>query len=150
MKGPPEPPQHPSLDATATALRAVFGKLRRKLSEQSSLEDISWSQLMVLGHLERQGPATASELALREGVRSQSMGASLASMEQAGLVSRYPDPQDRRKTLVALTEQGGTRVRAARAARQDWLIHAMQSRFSPAEQARLAKAIQLLGRLVDD
>lgn len=150
MKGLPEPPQHPSLDATATALRAVFGKLRRKLSEQSSLEDISWSQLMVLGHLERQGPATASELALREGVRSQSMGASLASMEQAGLVSRYPDPQDRRKTLVALTEQGGTRVREARAARQDWLIHAMQSRFSPAEQARLAKAIQLLGRLVDD
>ena len=44
----------------AQDLRAVFGKIRRKLREQSVAGDLTPSQVSVLLRLEKDGPATAS------------------------------------------------------------------------------------------
>ncbi|MEF9673725.1 hypothetical protein QNM99_22250 [Pseudomonas sp. PCH446] len=40
--------------------------------------------------------------------------------------------------------------RGRRAARQDWLTRTLQARLSPEEQNKLAQAVELLRRLVDD
>jgi hypothetical protein len=40
--------------------------------------------------------------------------------------------------------------RTGRAARQDWLMRAIQTKLTPDEQAQLAFALRLLNRLVDD
>ncbi len=136
--------------ALATDLRVVVGKLKRRLRDQIRLgTDLTWSQMSVLGLLERDGPATVTALARAEGVRPQSMGATVSVLEAAGLVVGAPDPADGRQTILSLTDACRALIRATRAAREDWLLRAIQTHLSPAEQEELADAVQLLKRLVD-
>src|ERR1700734_3380184 len=90
--------------ALATELRATFGKLKRRLREQAGAGDLTPSQMSVLLRLEREGPATTSNLARLEAMRPQSMGAVIAALEAAGLVIGAPDPTDGRQTILSLTE----------------------------------------------
>lgn len=135
--------------ATAVELRVLVGKLKRRLREQASPAGLAWSQVSVLGHLERDGPATVTALAHAEGMRPQSMGANVSVLLAAGLVSGSPDPADGRQTLLSLTPACRELIRANRAAREDWLFQAIQTRLAPKEQAQLASAIELLKRLVE-
>ena len=147
--------QQPAYPAAAAALalagelRILIGKLRRRLREQTHLGDLTWSQVSVLGHLDREGPATVTTLARAEGVRPQSMGATVAALEAAGLVSGAPDPADGRQTILSLTPACEEWLKASRAAREDWLSRSIQARFSPKEQRELAAAVELLKRLAD-
>lgn len=134
----------------AQALRAVFGKLKRRLRDQAHGGDLTASQLSVLLRLDRDGPATASGLARAEGMRPQSVAPVIAALEAAGLVSGAPDPADGRQTLLSLTDACRTWVEEGRAARQDWLTRRLQARLSTEEQERLAEGVALLQRLVDD
>jgi DNA-binding MarR family transcriptional regulator len=134
----------------AQDLRALFGRLKRRLREQAHVGDLTPSQMSVLLHLERDGPATASGLARAEGMRPQSMAPVLGALEEAGLVSRTSDPADGRQTLFSLTKVFRTWIEQGRAARQDWLMRALQARLSPQEQEEVARAVELLKRLVED
>jgi DNA-binding MarR family transcriptional regulator len=135
--------------AVAGDLRIVVGKLIRRLREQASAGDFTPSQTAVLVRLERDGPATVTTLARAEGVRPQSMGATVAVLEDAGLVSGAPDPADGRQTILSLTAACRKRIKDSRAAREDWLFQTIRTRFTPAEQERLAGCVGLLQRLVD-
>src|SRR5271170_7004121 len=135
--------------ALAGELRVLIGKLRRRLREQTHLGDLSWSQVSVLSHLDREGPATVTTLARAEGVRSQSMGATVATLEAAGLVSGVPDPADGRQTILSLTPAAQEKIKAGRAAKDDWLFRSIRAKFSSAEQEELAAAVELLKRLAD-
>lgn len=134
----------------AREIRALVGTLKRRLREQTGAEDLTPSQISVLLRLEREGPATTSNLARLEGMRPQSMGSVLVPLEAAGLVRGEPDPTDRRQTILSLTDACRKWVAEGRAARQDWLTRRLQARLSPQEQDRLAEAVELLRRLVDD
>src|SRR5580704_8847757 len=129
--------------ALAGDLRVVIGQLRRRLREQSSFGDLTWSQTSVLSRLDRDGPATVTSLARAEGMRPQSMGATVSALQAAGLVSGSPDPQDRRQTILSLTPACQEWIRAGRAAKEDWLFRAIQSKLSPEELGELAKVIVL-------
>lgn len=135
--------------ATAVELRVLVGKLRRRLREQANLGGLSWSQVSVLGHLERDGPATVTTLARAEGMRPQSMGANVSALLNAGLVSGSQDPNDGRQTVLSLTPACRELIKASRAAREDWLFHAIQTQLAPQEQVQLASAVELLKRLVE-
>jgi DNA-binding MarR family transcriptional regulator len=134
----------------AQSLRALVRKLKRRLRDQAHIGDLTPSQVSVLLRLEKDGPATASSLARAEGMRPQSMGPIIAALEGAGLVSGGPHPTDGRQTLLSLTETCRKWVEQGRAARQDWLTRTLQARLSPQEQDKLAEAVELLKRLVDD
>jgi DNA-binding MarR family transcriptional regulator len=134
--------------AIAAELRAVIGKLSRRLREQAPAGDFTWSQLSVLRRLE-EAPATVTALARAEGVRPQSMGATVAVLEAAGFVSGAPDPADGRQTILSLTAACREWLRASRAAREDWLFHAMQNKLATGEQEQLAAVAKLLKRLAD-
>lgn len=133
--------------ALAGELRVLIGQLKRRLREQNHLGDLTWSQVSVLIRLEREGPATVTTLARAEGMRPQSMGANVSVLETAGLVSGAPDPNDGRQTILSLTEACRERIKAGRAAREDWLFHAIQTNLAPHEQEELASAVELLKRL---
>jgi DNA-binding MarR family transcriptional regulator len=136
--------------ALAGDLRALVGKLRRRMREQGSAGDFTPSQIAVLLRLERDGAATVSSLARAEGMRPQSMGTIVAALEALGQIEGAPDPADGRQTLWSLTETFRRSVRASRAAREDWLGHVIDARLSGTEQAQLARAVLLLKRLVDE
>jgi len=141
-------PSDASLHATAEDLRALIGKLVRRLREESRAGDFTPSQVQVLQLLERDGPATVAGLARVLEVRPQSMGETLAVLKSTGAVSGAPDPNDGRQTVLSLTPAFRQKVKASRAAREDWLYHAMQSRFTAAEQQQLATGVELLKRLI--
>ena len=130
-------------------LRVLMGQLRRRLQEQTHLGDYSWSQISAVIRLEREGPATVTDLARAEGVRPQSMGATISTLEAAGLVNGSPDPTDGRKTILSLTDACRELIKARRAAKEDWLLRAIQTKLSPMEQEKLAVALELLKRLAD-
>jgi DNA-binding MarR family transcriptional regulator len=133
----------------AAEFRVVLGKLRRRFREHANKGDLSLSQMAVLGYLDREGPSTVTALARSEGVRPQSMGATVAALEEAGLVSGAPHPADGRQIMLSLTATAREWIKASRAAREDWLSQAIRSHLSPAEQEDLAKAAALLRRLVE-
>ena len=152
IKRKAEPDAAPAA-TTATALvdelADLFGKLKRKLRAQGSAGDLTPSQIAVLVHLDRAGPATVSALARLEGVRPQSMGATVASLEAMSLVRGAPDPNDGRQTILSLTAKCEAMIRSGRAARHDWLLRAVTSKLTPQEQAQLKAALGLLSRIVD-
>ncbi len=92
------------LNSAAATLRSVNGKLARRLRESAPPGDLTWPQVSVLGYLVRDGAMTVTELAGLEGVRSQSMGATVASLQAQGLVKGEADPLDGRKTRYLPTE----------------------------------------------
>jgi DNA-binding MarR family transcriptional regulator len=136
--------------ALALELRTAIGKFKRKLRGQAGHDDLTSSQVSVLLCLEKDGPATVSNLARAEAMRPQSMSAVIAPLEAAGLVSGTPDPNDGRQTLFSLTKICRKRIQERRAAKQDWLTRTIQTRLSAQEQEKLAAALEILARLVED
>jgi DNA-binding MarR family transcriptional regulator len=132
--------------ARAAELRALVGRLKRRLREQGSVGDLTPSQVAALHRLERDGPATVSGLARAEGVRPQSMGVTVAALEAAGLVAGAPDPSDGRQTLISPTPLCMEKLAWGRAARQDWLSRQIES-LGPDERAQLAAAAAILRRI---
>lgn len=134
----------------AADLRMAVGRLKRRLREQALANEQTPSQVAVLDRLERDGPASITALAQAEGVRSQSMGATVASLQALEFVAGSPHPSDGRQTLWVLTEHYRRWIAERRAAREDWLARAVEAQLQPDEQQRLAEALALLDRLAND
>jgi DNA-binding MarR family transcriptional regulator len=77
------------------------------------------------------------------------MSETLSALKAAGFVSGAPDPNDGRQTVLSITPAFRRKMKASRAAREDWLLRNIQSRFSAAEQKQLAIGVDLLKRLID-
>ena len=133
----------------AAELRISLGKLIRRLREQTHPDDFTTAQKSVLLRLDRDGPTTVSALARAESVRPQSMRITVAGLEVMQAVSGKPDPSDGRQTLISLTPSFRKHLSENRAAKDDWLLRALQEQLSPQEQHELAAAVKLLERLAD-
>src|ERR1700755_3426515 len=72
------------------------------------------------------------------------------ALEPLECVKGAPDAKDGRETILSLTPACRELIRTGRAARQDWLLRAIQSKLSAEEQAQLAFSLLLLNRLVDN
>lgn len=131
----------------ARDLRVLFSRLRRRIREVAGDDELTPSQVSALTLVGKGGAATASTLASAEGVRPQSMAATLAVLEQHGLILRSPDPADGRRQLVTLTEAGRERIEGDRQARQEWLARALQDRYTEEERETVLAALSLMERL---
>src|SRR2546423_6770672 len=137
------------LEVTRAAgdLRALVGRLSRRLRQTSVVGEMTLSQASVLSLLEREGPTTPGVLATRERISPQSMGSILISLEALGLVSRTPDPTDGRCLVISLTDTGLQAVYGARRHREERLARALADNFTAEEQQVLIAALPLLERL---
>jgi DNA-binding MarR family transcriptional regulator len=132
--------------ALAHELRETVGRVIRRLRAEPGPP---FSQLTVLGRLDRGGPAGISDLAAAERMRPQSMAQIVHDLQDAGLVTRRPDPGDRRRSFVELTTAGLTALETSRARREDWLTQALDRQLDARERGLLSEALVLLGRLAD-
>ncbi|MEU9141553.1 MarR family transcriptional regulator [Streptomyces sp. NPDC048404] len=146
-KGPKEAGVSDSAARAAQDLRVAFSLLRRRIREVSETQDLTPSQISALTLVSKSGAATASALAAVEGVRPQSMAATLAALDQFGLIQRNPDPGDGRRQLVTLTDAGRERVEGTRQARSEWLARAFEERCTEDERQTVIEAMALLARL---
>lgn len=136
-------------ETLANDLRELTAQLAARLRAASSGEALSMSQTSVLARLHKTGPLTVADLARAEHVKPQSMGATVASLEEEGLVARKLDPSDGRRLNLSLTEAGKRALLAGRAARQAWLSRALEDHLNDAEQRQLLEAMSLLRKVLE-
>jgi DNA-binding MarR family transcriptional regulator len=122
----------------------AVSRLVRRLRELAVEGDLSSGQASVLARLSKQGPASASELAVAERVRPQSMAVIVQALELAGLVERNRDPEDGRRQLISLTELGRERRLDDRRAREAWLARSLQEQCDEAQLRTVIEAMALL------
>ena len=94
------------LDAYFALMEAV-SLLQHRLEQQLRAEGgISYVQFQVLASLNARGPLTMTDLA--DGVVYSRSGLTYQAglLEQAGLITRGPSPDDERATLVTITDAG--------------------------------------------
>jgi DNA-binding MarR family transcriptional regulator len=140
-------PRAANPDQIAAALRVSIGLLVRKLRQVAVEGGLTLSETSALARLDRGGPTTPGELAKREQISPQSMGATLAALEARGLIERRPDPADGRRAVMSITAAGVKLLRSRRNAKVQQLARALAAEFSPAELEQLAAAAPLLERL---
>jgi DNA-binding MarR family transcriptional regulator len=132
----------------AADIRALTAQLRRRLRDEAPRPGLTPSETAVVIRLGYDGPLTLTALAQAEGMRSQSMGTTVMALKTRGLVAGTPDPSDGRQTLLDLTDACRELIQVHRAARDDWLSHAIATRFTAEEQQTVAAAVDLLKRLL--
>lgn len=130
----------------AHELRLALGRLVRRLRAEPGPPT---AQMTVLGRLDREGPASVSDLAAAERMRPQSMAQTVRDLESGGLVSRTPDPLDGRRAIVALTRTGTELLHTTRARREGQFTEVLDSELDEREREVLREAIGLLGRIAD-
>jgi DNA-binding MarR family transcriptional regulator len=139
----------PQIARAAGDLRAVLGRLKRRLRRPEAADEITLPQASVLSRLAREGPMTSGALAIADQVRPQSMGATLAALEVQGLVARHADPHDGRRVIMALTTAGEQALQGVRRLREEQLGRAIADHLTAEEQQTLIAALPLLERLAD-
>ncbi|MFJ2719930.1 MarR family winged helix-turn-helix transcriptional regulator [Streptomyces sp. NPDC087437] len=156
--GPPESTEsqeghegHEASEGTAplaSDLRVAVARITRRLRQAHAVGDVSLSGMSVLARLAADGPDSPGSLAELERVRPQAMAATLAALEQRGLVLRSPHAVDRRRSVVAVTAAGRDMLAARRTESVRRLADAI-AEFTPREQRTLAAALPLLDRLAE-
>jgi DNA-binding MarR family transcriptional regulator len=109
--------------------------------------ELTPSQISVLSRLGKDGAASASDLAVSERVRPQSVASTLAALDERGLIERRPDPDDRRRQLVSLSPAGRELFEGGQRASEEWLTRALHDRYTEAERQTVIEAMALLDRL---
>ena len=101
-----------------------------------------------MARLAREGPATTADLARAESMKPQSMGTTIAALEEMGMVERTPHPTDGRQVNIALTAKGVAVRKGSKEAKRTWLGQAI-ARLDETEQATLFKAGEIIKRLAE-
>lgn len=147
----PSPVRRAELDSAnpeLADLMQAIGRFIRHMRSAAVGHGLSMTESMALARLEREGPATTAELARAESVRPQSMGATVATLEEAGLIARAPDPADGRRMILSITARGVELRRQTAEAKHAWLAERMAS-LDAGERETLFAAGRILRRVVE-
>jgi DNA-binding MarR family transcriptional regulator len=138
----------PPLPELASQLRLRVMRLARKLRREAEA-GLSPSLLSALSTVERRGPLTVGSLSEAEQVKPPTMTKIVASLVELGLVSREPDPLDRRVGWVMATPDGRRLLRRSRRRTEAYLGGRLRD-LSEADLAMLARASDLLEQLTGE
>lgn len=91
----------------AELLHGVTHRMRRATGQELEPLGVTWAQVRALRTLHRCGrPIRMSELATRLRIARRSATSVVDELAERGLVTRLPDPSDRRAVAVDVTPQG--------------------------------------------
>jgi DNA-binding MarR family transcriptional regulator len=133
----------------ARELRVAVGRLHRRLRLVANEGGLSASQSSALARIAKGEADTAAALAELDGVRPQSMAATVVALERDGWLVRSEDPADGRRSILRMTTEGEALFFGGRAARQEWLAHTLRERLDDDELATVLEAAALLQRLTE-
>jgi DNA-binding MarR family transcriptional regulator len=137
-----------TLEMSVIELTQSVGLLLRRMRAAAASQELSLTESMVMARLARDGPATIADLARAEGMKPQSMGTTVAALEELGLVERQPHPTDGRQMNIELTARGAAVRNTAKDAKRTWLAQAI-AQLDKQEQATLFAAGEIIKRLVE-
>ena len=135
-------------DQKISDLRENIVALARRFRQSSRTDGETWTQLMVLGAIERaKGDAMPTQIAAELELHSSNLAQVLSNLDARLLIQRDPDSADKRKIRLSLTDTGLALVRATRSQRDGWLFEAMQTCLSAQEREQLLAAGEIMRRL---
>jgi DNA-binding MarR family transcriptional regulator len=136
------------VEADVTArLRAVVGKMSRRLNATARGAGLTTSQLSALGVIARSGSLRLSELAEIEHMNPTMLSRVVGALVDAGLVRRRVDPEDRRAGLVEVTATGRRTHDRLRAERGRILASGLAA-LEPAQRSAIESALPAFEALV--
>jgi DNA-binding MarR family transcriptional regulator len=130
----------------ASRLRLSATRLARRLRQESGA-GLSPSQQSALAVIAYHGPLTLGALAEHERVAPPTVTKVVSKLECDGLVTRTPDPADRRICRVAISPAGEELLEESRRRKTAWLT-ARISQLDADRQRRLADALDVLDELI--
>jgi len=134
-------------ETTVSDLIQAIGLLVRRVRAAGASHELSLTESMVMGRLDRDGPATIADLARAESMKPQSMGTTVGALEEMGLVERSPHATDGRQVNISLTRKGAAVRKSAKDAKRTWLAQAI-AQLDEDEQETLFRAGEIIRRLV--
>ena len=127
-------------ETLAEAFWAVSRRLRDTSQGTLAPWDITPAQLRALRMLRRHGVMRLSELSDRLRIAPRSATEVVDALEKRGLAGRRPDQDDRRATLVEVTDDGGRVLDAIRGSEAERVF----GRLSPTDHSHLARILSKL------
>ncbi|HTB12501.1 MAG TPA: MarR family transcriptional regulator [Bryobacteraceae bacterium] len=124
----------------------TIGLLMRRVRAAAVSHELSLTESAVMARLAKEGPATIADLARAERMKPQSMGTTVAALEEMGMVEREPHPTDGRQVNIALTAKGASVRKTAGDAKRTWLAQAI-ALLDEEEQQTLFEAGEIIKRL---
>jgi len=137
-----------NLETAVDDLIQAIGLLMRRVRAAAASHELSLTESAVLARLTKEGPVTTADLARAESVKPQSMGATVAALEEMGLVARKPHPTDGRQMNIEVTAKGLAVRESVRAAKRTWLAQAVLQ-LEDGERETLFKAGEIIKRLAE-
>ena len=122
--------------------------MARRLRQEAGA-GLSPSLTAALATIERHGPLTPSDLAVRERVQRPTVTRVLARLEETGLVSRAADPADRRSSLVSISAEGASLLAEMRTRKDAFLATRLEG-LDDAERETLDRAAAILERMLEE
>ncbi len=113
-----------ALEGSFSELMTVFRRFVSEAAERVSPGMLP-ATFKALSVVSRFGPITLSALADRLAADKGFLSRGISELEDLGLVTRTPDPADRRSRLIAVTDEGHARLAEARAPHESRLYDAM-------------------------
>jgi DNA-binding MarR family transcriptional regulator len=129
-------------------LLGVVSRLNRLATQRTRLA-LPWAQARLLSTIGDRGEARISDLAALDHCSQPTMTTQVRRLEDAGLVTRTPDPHDARAVLIAITDKGLqvlTQARADRAAVIDPLLEHLDTQ----QRTTLAAAVDVLQDVLEN
>jgi DNA-binding MarR family transcriptional regulator len=136
-----------TLEIAALDFIHAVGLLVRRARAAAASHELSLTEAAVMARLAKEGPATIADLARAESMKPQSMGTTVAALEEMGMVERRPHPTDGRQVNIELTAKGAAVRNSARDAKRTWLAQAI-AQLDKQEQDTLFAAGEIMKRLV--
>ncbi|MYM22278.1 MarR family transcriptional regulator [Duganella sp. FT135W] len=140
-------PQHAIAlaDELRVALHHVFRRLRQESDDDPS--GLTLQQKMLISTISLQPGIGVAELARQEKLRGPTMSGHIKTLEAFNLVKRdAPDPEDRRRSGLLLTEHGTAVLNDIRARRRDWLARKL-AQLPPEGAVALRNALIYLNEI---
>ena len=131
----------PGGDEIWTALSSIVSTFKQRAGGPDA-----GARAFLLARIARSAPVRATEIADQVGLDVSTISRHLRGLEEAGLITRAPDPDDRRAALLTVTDEGCSHLAASVHARDSLLADAT-SDWSPTEVCDLTR---LLNRLSHD
>ena len=129
-------------------LRALIGKLGRRLRPTEAGAGLTPSQITVLFTIVRRGPIGLAELTEVEALNPTMLSRVVAQLTDAGLIRRTADPRDRRAALVEAT-RAGTRMRERINHERATALEVKLAELSEDERERIWRALPALEELAE-
>jgi DNA-binding MarR family transcriptional regulator len=131
-----------------THIRGLWRDLFRNPFAEAEASGLTGPQVSLIASLVSRGPMTLTDLSRTLGMSHSTASGIVDRLSSRGLLQRNPDPADRRRTRIVVTDRVTRYVSELQGGPAGRLAAALAA-ASPTQRRSIARSLQLLRELLD-